>query len=394
MKLDRSMATRLILVVSLVTFLSLLSSRMRADTGTCGGEMITLPFIDVAGNPFFCTIAAAYFTGLTNGTDATHYGPSANVTRDQMSAFITRALDQAVKRSSPRLALRRAWNTQTPANLQTITVGNSPNYVESDGEDLWVANNFSDTVTRVHASNGKVLGTWTGATSAFAVLCAMGRVYVTGLTGKLYQIDPTQSSGSVITLSSSLDLLPKGIAYDGRRIWTANEGGSVSIITVDGSSVHTATTGFTNPHGIIFDGTNIWVTDRGDDTLKKLGSSGNILMSVNVGLNPRPPAFDGTNIWVPDSNSNSVTVVRATGGIAGTALATLTGNGLDSPVGAAFDGERILIINRDSVSLWKASDFTAIGTFPIGAGTGPRGVCSDGVNFWITLQGPDQLARY
>ena len=182
MKLDRSMATRLILVVSLVTFLSLLSSRMRADTGTCGGEMITLPFIDVAGNPFFCTIAAAYFTGLTNGTDATHYGPSANVTRDQMSAFITRALDQAVKRSSPRLALRRAWNTQTPANLQTITVGNSPNYVESDGEDLWVANNFSDTVTRVHASNGKVLGTWTGATSAFGVLCAMGRVYVTGFT--------------------------------------------------------------------------------------------------------------------------------------------------------------------------------------------------------------------
>lgn len=166
--------------------------------------------------------------------------------------------------------------------------------VESDGEDLWVTNSSSDTVSRVHASNGKVLGTWTGATDPHGVLCAMGKVFVTGSSpsGQLYRIDPRDSSGSVFTLSSSLGVNPIGIAYDGQRIWTANLGngfagtGSVSIIPVDFFSVTNVTTGFVSPRGLVFDGTNIWVTDGGDDKLKKLASSGNILMSVNVGDDP------------------------------------------------------------------------------------------------------------
>ena len=265
--------------------------------------MITLPFTDVAGNPFFCTITAAYFTGLTNGTDLTHYSPSANVTRDQMSAFITRTLDQAVKRSSPRIALSQSWNTQSANSALLVNIGDSPQLVESDGEDVWAANYGAGTVSQVHSTNGKLLGTWTGATGAFAVLCAIGKVFVTGDTtpGKLYRIDPRVSPGSVFTLSSSLGAFPRGIAYDGQRIWTANLGGSVSIITADGSSVHTATTGFSVPLGIVFDGSNIWVTDVGDRKLKKLDSSGNILMSVNVGNQPGWPVFDGMNIWVPNS---------------------------------------------------------------------------------------------
>jgi len=57
------------------------------------------------GSIFFCQIAEAYFSGLTNGTDATHYSPSTNVTREQMAAFITRTLDQTLKRESERAAL-------------------------------------------------------------------------------------------------------------------------------------------------------------------------------------------------------------------------------------------------------------------------------------------------
>ena len=106
--------------------------------------------------------------------------------------------------------------------------------------------------------------------------------------------------------------------------------------------------------------------------------------------------FDGINIWVPNLNSNSVSVVRATGGLAGTVLATLTGNGLAGPTQAAFDGERILITNAgaNSVSLWKASDLSSIGTFSTGTFTSPFGVCSDGLNFWITLNAPGHLARF
>ena len=49
---------------------------------------------------------------------------------------------------------------------------------------------------------------------------------------------------------------------------------------------------------------------------------------------------------------------------------------------------------NDSVSLWKAADLTAIGTFSTGTGTQPLGACSNGTNFWIGLYSPGQLARF
>jgi hypothetical protein len=82
---------------------------------------------------------------------------------------------------------------------------------------------------------------------------------------------------------------------------------------------------------------------------------------------------------------------------AGTVLATLTGNGMNGPQQAAFDGERILVTNNDgnSVSLWKASDLTPIGNFSTGTGSfGAFGACSDGLNFWITLFSTGKLARF
>jgi hypothetical protein len=88
-----------------------------------------------------------------------------------------------------------------------------------------------------------------------------------------------------------------------------------------------------------------------------------------------------------------VTVVRVSNG---EVLATLAGNGLNQPINAAFDGERILVTNSngDSVSLWKGTDLTPIASLSTGAGSRPWGVCSDGQYFWITLQGPDQLGRF
>jgi hypothetical protein len=343
-------------------------------------------------NPFFCQIAEAFFSGLTNGTSATTYSPSAHVTRDQMAAFITRTQDSALRRGSRRAALDH-W--ETPAALPMtgrITVGVTPQLVKSDGADLWVADNFSGDVKRVRASDGKVLETWTGAVQAFGVLVARGRVYVTGQTspGDLYVIDPSMPPGAVTTLTLGSTSL--GIATDGSFIWTANASGSVSKVDPDSGTTTNISTGFNSPQGILFDGSNIWVTDSNANTLLKLNSSGAIVQTVGVGSFPFLPVFDGTNIWVPNLSGNTVTVVRAA---TGAVVATLSGNGLSIPRQAAFDGQRILVTNAlDSVSVWRAGDLTPIGAFSTGTGTGPFGACSDGINFWITLNNTNQLARF
>jgi hypothetical protein len=359
----------------------------------------------VMASPFFCQIAAAYFSGLTNGTgDGTTYSPTQTVTREQMAAFISRTIDQSLKRGNDRVVAKKWFTPQTTGSLTLIDVGTLPRQVEFDGTDLWVACAGTNTVMRIRPGDGKVLGIWTEANAAYSLVAAMGKIFITGATnpGKLYMIDPTQPPGLVTTLSASLPNLPVGIAFDGARLWTANftSPGSVSIITLNPTTVTTVSTGFNQPAGILYDGANIWVTDQAANSLLKLNADGSIAQTIPVGTEPQYPVFDGTNIWVPNFNSNSMTVIRvkdAQGNALTNAfvLATLTGNGLEFSTVTAFDGERILVTNAGgSVSLWKAADLTPLGNFSTGTNTGPLGACSDGLNFWITLEATHKLARF
>ena len=63
---------------------------------------------------------------------------------------------------------------------------------------------------------------------------------------------------------------------------------------------------------------------------------------------------------------------------------------------AAFDGERILMTHYtfDRVALWKAADLTSLGQFPMPTGSGPTGVCGDGVKFWVSLQAIDRIVSF
>ncbi len=352
------------------------------------------PFTDVgAGPPNFCPfILEMYYLGITAGTSPTTYAPNVSVTRGQMSVFIAKSFDQSLSRGSRRGALGQWWTPQDTGVLGQTGVPASPHGVASDGADIWVAHHFpSHVVTRVRASDGRLLDTWTGAIRATAVAVAMGRVIVAGNTnpGALYMIDPAQPSGAVSTVADSLGAFPVGLAFDGARFWTANID-SVSIVTPGPATPWSVTTvsGFTSLDGILFDGASIWVSDS--TGFKKLDSAGAVLQTISMG-NAGIPVFDGTNIWVP--NNSDVTVIRAS---TGTVLTSLTGNGLNFADAAAFDGQRILVANRDgaSVSLWKAADLTPLGSFSTGAGSTPAAACSDGLNFWIALNGINQLVRF
>src|SRR5215471_87064 len=359
--------------------------------GLCG------PFTDVSDAAFCPFVLEIFYLGITTGTTATTYDPTGNVTRLQMAAFLSRTVDRVLQRGSRRAALDQFWTTQNATVLGLTNVA-ATSLLKSDGADVWVTNFFGFSVSRVRGSDGKLLETWTGATLAFGVLVAMGRVLVTGVTtpGNLYRIDPSQAAGAVTTVGSNLGNQPLGIAFDGARVWTANNGSSVSIVTPGPAipwTVTTVATGFSAPNGALYDGASVWVTDANAGTLLKLDSAGAILQTVTVGSTPQIPVFDGTNIWVPNNSSNSVSVVRASNGAV---LQTLIGNGLNGPAVAAFDGERVLVTNggNNSVSLWKAADLTTLGSFATGSSTSPFGACSDGVNFWITLAGSSKLARF
>jgi hypothetical protein len=391
--MKRVYSGRSLSLICLAVIAALLGGAGSALLGVCG------PFTDIS-DAAFCPFVLEIFTlGITTGTSPTTYDPTSSVTRLQMAAFLSRTVDGVLKRGSRRASLDQFWTTQNATVVGLTTVGLGPQLLKSDGADIWVANYAVSTVSRVRASDGKLLETWTGATNAFGVLVAMDRIFVTGNTapGRLYRIDPSQAAGVVTTVTSNLGNNTQGIAFDGSRVWTADNGspGAVSIVTPGATppwTVTAVTTGFSSPGGALYDGANIWVTDGAAGTLLKLDSAGAILQTVTVGSTPRFPVFDGTNIWVPNLSSNSVSVVRAS---SGAVLQTLTGNGLTFPIAAAFDGQRVLITNQsESVSLWKAADLTTLGSFGTGASSVPFGACSDGINFWITLSNASKLARF
>jgi hypothetical protein len=374
-----------------------------AATADCG------PFTDVTA--FCAPILELYFLGVANGNSATTFAPDQPATRGETAAFVARAFNQSSARSSRRAALGQWWTTMPRwgVGLGVTSVDSLARLVACDGADVWVTG--GSVVSRVRASDGALLGTWTAAQNGFGILAAMGRIFAVGDSGaaasvdaappgNLYEIDPTQPAGTV-TVVANVGSSPHTLAFDGARIWTANgdnlQGSTISIVTPGTSlpwQVQTVSAGFSSLFGILYDGHNIWTTDVVAGDLLKLDANGAVIQRVHTGA-PQLPVFDGSNIWVPvgGGSASSLVVVRISDGAI---LKTLTGNGLQNPYSAAFDGMRILVTNAqgDSVSLWNAADLAPIGTFSAGAGSLPRGACSDGLNFWVALNGTRQIARF
>ena len=375
---------------------ALLFGASTAALSVCG------PFADVS-DAAFCPFVLEIFTlGITTGTTPATYDPGGNVSRLQMAAFLSRTVDRTLERGGRRVALKRLWNVHDPANLPMTTLDSyTPAFVAFDGADLWVGEPAPSSgpgrLARVSASDGRKLETWTGLSDIpQEIVVAMGRIFIAtsgmtaGLTGRLMQVDPSQAAGAASTVATNLPRNATGLAFDGGRFWTTNQDATVSIVAVAASTpwtVTTVTVGSADSNGILFDGNHVWVTDFSSPKLLELDGSGAVLQTVTVGSSAANPVFDGSNIWIPNFGDSTVSVVRAS---SGAVLATLTGNGLAWPGGAAFDGQRVLVTNEQmgavSVSLWKAADLTPIGTFPLPpSGVYPFGSASDGTSFWISL---------
>jgi|GEM_PF-199077 len=399
------------LVLTLVLLLTGAVSHLRADTGTCGGAMITLPFTDILNGPssgFFCFIAQIYFQGITVGTSATTYSPDNPVTRGQMAVFLARTEDLALKRGSRRTAIGKQWSVRVPYSqfVEGRITQSAVQFAASDGISIYYANQTDGVVSRtnIHASSPQEQGnTWTGAAGAYAILTNGRLAYITGnlSSGKLYIA--FLGIGGVYTVPQSVGPFPAGITFDGEFLWIAcyganPGGGAVSKIHPDtdgsGFTIFNGTGfDFSRPYGILFDGENLWVTDDGaapaeNSTLKRVDrDTGQVLQTITVGKGAGMPVFDGTNLWVPNLYDDTISVVRAVGGLRGAILATLTGNGMSRPLAGAFDGERILFTNNgtNGASLWNAASLTPLGSVPVKDGV-LRGACSDGLDFYVTNQ--------
>jgi hypothetical protein len=94
-----------------------------------------------------------------------------------------------------------------------------PEAVTFDGTYIWIARQFSDSVTRVRASDGAVSGTFAVGKRPVALLYAGGYVWVANLlSDNVVRLSP---STGAIAGTFTVGKAPGGLAFDGTNIWVA-----------------------------------------------------------------------------------------------------------------------------------------------------------------------------
>jgi len=271
---------------------------------------------------------------------------------------------------------------------RSFPVGSFPEGVAFDGANIWVANDASNNVSKLRASDGANLGTF--AVGAFPVGVAFDGANIWVANGTGASVSKLRASDGANLGTFAVGAVPLGVAFDGANIWVANFNSNdvTKLQASDGANLGTFAVG-NSPQAVAFDGANIWVSNSGDDNVTKLrASDGAVLGTFAVGSGPVGVAFDGAHIWVMNTNNGNVTKLRASdGALLGTFA---VGSG---PVGVAFDGANIWVVNSSSndVTKLRASDGANLGTFPVGGN--PRGVAFDGANIWVTNSLDDNVTR-
>ena len=271
----------------------------------------------------------------------------------------------------------------------TFSVGSTPYGVAFDGTNIWVANSGGNSVSKLLASTGAVVGTYPVGQNPYAIAFDGTNIWVTNY-GSASLTELVASTGSLVATYTGFPY-PFGIAFDGTNIWVTN-GASDSVtklLASTGAVIGTYSVG-TYPQGVAFDGTNIWVANYTSNSVTKLlAGTGAVVGTYSVGTNPEAVAFDGTNIWVTNFGSNSVTELLASTG------AVVDTYSVGNPWGIAFDGTNIWVVNYSayggSITKLLASTGAVAGAYSVGSS--PVFVAYDGASVWVGNRGSGTVTR-
>jgi streptogramin lyase len=273
-----------------------------------------------------------------------------------------------------------------------VTVGDAPSAITFDGQNLWVTQAGSRTLTKLRPSDSTVLATYdlgAGAAPGNSMVFDGFNLWVTTQISDVRRVRTTDGS---VQGTFPLGTVAAAMAFDGTGLWAAGHSNDSLIqLTPQNSNLIIAPLSLpagSAPSGLAFDGANIWVTHRGTNTVSKRRISDNtVLGTYAVGTRPAGLAFDGLHMWVANSGTNTVSELRPDGQLV---QMVTVGQG---PTSVAFDGNNIWVTNQvsNSVTKVRVSDGVVLGTYAVGAG--PTGIAFDGANIWVANTGGKTISK-
>jgi YVTN family beta-propeller protein len=143
---------------------------------------------------------------------------------------------------------------------ETIDVGDGPEGIAVSDEAVWVADGEGGTVTRISPDDGTTTTERVGAGPVQVAVTDDDRVWVT-LAEAERVVELDSETGRPVDEGISIPGQPRGIAFDGERLWvSATSGGFLSVFHPDRPGRPTRVEGIRGPREVRFGLGAIWVT--------------------------------------------------------------------------------------------------------------------------------------
>lgn len=275
-------------------------------------------------------------------------------------------------------------------NTAFETPYDEPKGMAFDGTNLWLVDDYSNTLYKMSTSGVVLYTTSTPATRPNGLAYYDGTLYLSDShEDKIYLINAV--TGAVTGSYSSPSTLPKGLAHDGTYLWHADSDTDLiyKLNPADGSVSATFTSPGTTPRGLAYYEGNLWVADENDDTYYEISTTtGATIHTRNViELSAEGIAFVENQLWSVDDVQDYVYNVDSARLAVGQFATPASDAG-----GFTYDGSNIWAVDKTSNQIYQlnASTGAIISSFAAPANS-PQDITWDGTNFWLTTDADDKI---
>jgi YVTN family beta-propeller protein len=185
--------------------------------------------------------------------------------------------------------------------------------------------------------------------------------------------------------------MPVGISSGDGSVWTANRGGSVSMVDPETDHAETIDLEGVAPEGVSVGGGSVWVTDGSGDTVTRLSSADGLPQGrpVQVGSAPADLAVASGSVWVANQDDNSVSRIdlENPGEVDPIDLEQ------SGPYGVTFGQGDVWVTNRDSDSVSRIDGDTAVVKDTTLVGDNPKGIAVTDEAVWVANAGDGTVSR-
>jgi sugar lactone lactonase YvrE len=194
------------------------------------------------------------------------------------------------------------------------TPGPCPTGLTFDGQNLWLADIYTDKIYNINPENGKVIKSFDSPGHKPEGLAWDGKYlwHIDSGEKSIYRLDP--QTGRAITILESNSSNPRDLAWDGRNLWIIDHREDIllKVSPEDGMMVKYFPSPALEPTGLAYDGKYLWVTDRSEDRIYLVDPSDGLCLSSLRAYGPFAYglAWGKNTLWNVDYENDEIYQIK------------------------------------------------------------------------------------